>query len=67
MGVMKSMWMDECAEVESAVYEVLREAKYLSCASPSTLAGSGEWLEEARELLNDAIAKAARAEHESAY
>jgi hypothetical protein len=58
--------MDECAEVESAVYEVLREAKYLSCASPSTLAGSSEWIEEARELLNDAIAKAHRGEHELA-
>lgn len=62
MGAVKSLWMDECAEVESAVYEVLREAKYLSCARPDVLAGSAEWLSEARELLNDAIAKAERAE-----
>lgn len=66
MGAVKSLWMDECAEVESAVYDVLKDAKYLSCAPSSTLAGSLEWLEEARELLNDAIAKAAREEREVA-
>jgi len=66
MGMTKSLWMDECQEVESAVYDVLKEAKFLACARGSALAGSLEWLEEAREHLNDAIAKAERATQEAA-
>ena len=60
MGAVKSLWMDTQAEVESAVYDVVQDAKYLTCAPAEILAESQDWLEEARELLNDAIAKATR-------
>lgn len=60
MGAVKSLWMDECSEVESAVYDVVQDAKYLTCAPAEMLAEGLDFLEEARELLNDAIAKASR-------
>lgn len=62
MGRVKTLYEDKCMEVESAAYTVLREAKYLACASSDILANETtvEWLTEARELLNDALAKAAK-------
>jgi hypothetical protein len=60
MAKVKSLFMDECDEVEGAAWELLREAKYLACAPANILARNSDWIEEARELLNDALAKASR-------
>ena len=60
MAKVNGLYMDECDEVEGAAWGLLREAKYLSCAPASILARNSDWIEEARELLNDALAKASR-------
>jgi hypothetical protein len=49
---------EEIEETEVAAYDILRDAKYLSCAPREAIRNSQEWIEEARELLNDALAKA---------
>lgn len=49
---------EEIEEVEVAAYDILRDAKYLSCAPREAIQHNQEWLEEARELLNDALSKA---------
>jgi hypothetical protein len=55
---MSKVWRD--AYDEAASYDLLRDAKMLSCAPPEWIEHNREWIEEARELLNDALAKADR-------
>lgn len=49
---------EEIEEAAVAAYDILRDAKYLSCAPREAIQHNQEWIEEARELLNDALAKA---------
>lgn len=60
MAKVNSLYMEQELEVEDAAYELVREAKFVSCAQPEMIAHNLEWIEEARELLNDALAKAGR-------
>jgi hypothetical protein len=60
MAKVNSLYMEQELEVEDAAYDILREAKFISCAPSEILAHNAEWLEEAREFLNDALAKASR-------
>lgn len=39
--------------------DLLRDAKMLSCAPREAIEHNREWIEEGRELLNDALAKVA--------
>lgn len=60
MGKVNALYMEAELEVEDAAYTIVRDAKFLSCAQPEMIAHNAEWIEEARELLNDALAKAER-------
>ena len=57
---MSKVWREACDDAEAATYCLLRDAKMLSCAPPAFIEHNREWIEEARELLNDALAKADR-------
>ena len=57
---MAKVWREHFDEAEAATYCLLRDAKFMSCASREVIEHNREWLEEARELLNDALAKASR-------
>lgn len=47
--------------LEPIVVDVWRDAGILQCAQPEDLAANRAMIEEARERLNDALAKADRA------
>ena len=57
---MSKVWREHFEETEAATYCLLRDAKLLSCASREAIEHNREWIEEARELLNDALAKISR-------
>lgn len=57
---MSKVWREAFDETEAATYDLLRDAKMLSCAPREAIEHNREWIEEARELLNDALAKADR-------
>lgn len=57
---MSKVWREACEESEAAIYCLVRDAKLLSCAPPEVIEHNREWIEEAREQLNDALAKADR-------
>jgi hypothetical protein len=57
---MSKVWREACDEAEAAAYCLLRDAKMLSCAPQAVIEHNREWIEEARELLNDALAKTTR-------
>lgn len=57
---MSKVWREAFDETEGLTYDLLRDAKMLSCAPREAIAHNREWIEEARELLNDALAKAER-------
>lgn len=48
-------------DLEPIAVDVWRDAGILQCAQPEDLAANRELIEEARERLNDALAKADRA------
>lgn len=55
--------MNHCfvaTDLESVVVDVWRDAGILQCAQPEDLALNRDLIEEARERLNDALAKADR-------
>ena len=62
MGAVKSLYMDDIVEGEAATYDLLRDAKYLSVAPKYVISHNRDWIVEARELLNDALAKVEREE-----
>ena len=49
---------EEIEETEVTAYDILRDAKLLVCAPREAIQHNADWIEEARELLNDALAKA---------
>jgi hypothetical protein len=47
-------------ELEHACVELTRDADFIACATPQLIARNRELIEEARERLNDALAKVER-------
>ena len=47
-------------EFDQCCFTIERDADFIACASPRMIARNRLWIEEARERLNDALAKAER-------
>lgn len=58
MGKIEYLSREEIEEAEVVAYDILRDAKLIVCAPREAIQHSADWIEEARELLNDALAKA---------
>lgn len=48
-------------EFDQACFVIERDADFIATAPPSLIARNRPWIEEARERLNDALAKADKA------
>lgn len=57
---MSKVWREAFEEAEAAGYCLIRDAKLLSCAPREILEQNREWIEEARDLLNDALDRAGK-------
>lgn len=60
MSATKRLFMEQVEEGEYVAHDLVRDARIMACAPREVITHNRECIEEARELLNDALAKVMR-------